>query len=131
MSVEREIRIKAYEIDAMGVVSNIVYVKWFEDMRHDFLDAYYPYDEMMKLNFSPILMNTDIHYRIPLTIHDKPRGFCWVRKMGRVKWEFEFEIGSDKGIHCTGTQIGGFYDIDAGRPVPIPERLQEIYREEG
>ncbi len=41
------IQVKAYEIDAMGVVSNIVYVKWLEDARHEFLAKYYPYDEMI------------------------------------------------------------------------------------
>ena len=130
MAVEREIRIKAYEIDAMGVVSNIEYVKWFEDIRHDFLDRYYPYDEMMKRHLSPVLINTDIRYRIPLTIHDRPVGRCWVTKMGRAKWEIRFEIGSEAGVHCTGVQTGGFYDVAARKPAPIPDRLREAFGRE-
>lgn len=130
MMVEQEIRIKAYEIDAMGVVSNIQYVKWFEDLRHAFLDVYYPYDEMLKEQISPVLMNTDIYYRIPLTIHDKPRGHCRLARIRRMKWEMEFEISSPAGMHCTGKQIGGFYDIEAGKPVPIPERLRDTYERE-
>ena len=68
--VEKGIQIKSYEIDAMGIVSNITYVKWFEDIRHDFLNVYYPYDEMMKTGISPMLMKTEVEYKLPLTIQD-------------------------------------------------------------
>ena len=30
---EKEITINAYDIDARGIVSNIVYIRWFEDLR--------------------------------------------------------------------------------------------------
>ena len=130
MLIETEIRIKAYEIDAMGVVSNIEYVRYFEDLRHLFLDRYYPYSEMMKKHVSPVLMNTNIHYQIPLTIHDRPVGRCWVTKMKMAKWEFTFEIESPAGIHCIGTQKGGFFDIQANRPIRCPESLMEAYRRE-
>lgn len=39
--MEQEFRIRAHEIDAMGVESNMEYLKWFEDIRHVFLDLYY------------------------------------------------------------------------------------------
>jgi acyl-CoA thioester hydrolase len=42
MLVELEIKIKAYDIDVMGIVSNIVYVRWFEDLRTLFLIHFYP-----------------------------------------------------------------------------------------
>ena len=29
---EREIEVNNYDIDAMGIVSNIVYIRWFEDL---------------------------------------------------------------------------------------------------
>jgi acyl-CoA thioester hydrolase len=54
MQISLDIYIKAYEIDAMGIVSNIVYVKWFEDMRHIFLDQFYTYKEMMTIGHSDI-----------------------------------------------------------------------------
>lgn len=127
MLVEQEIRIKAYEIDAMGVVSNIEYVKYFEDLRHVFLDHYYPFDEMMESHISPVLMNTDIHYHRPLTIHSKPVGRCWVTKMKQAKWELRFEIESEEGLHCEGIQKGGFFDVQARRPIRCPAKLLDQY----
>ena len=112
MLIEKEIDIKAYEIDAMGIVSNIVYIKWFEDLRHAFLDKYSPYEDMIKDGKSPILMKTEANYKTPLTIYDKPTGRVWTSKMGKTKWEMSFEIASGDTIHCLGTQIGCYYDIE-------------------
>lgn len=130
MCVEHEIRIRAYEIDVIGVVSNIEYVKYAEDLRHEFLDRYYPFDEMMRSHLSPVLLNTDIHYKIPLTIHDRPVGRCWVARMTVAKWEIGFEIVSEAGMHCFGTQKGGFFDTQQRKPVRCPRRLLDRFEDE-
>ena len=122
-----DIYVKGYEIDVMGIVSNINYIKYFEDIRTAFLEKYYPFDEMMEIGISPILMHTEIDYKIPLTIFDKPRGIGWVTKMERMRWEFDFEIKSSETIHATGTQSGTFFDLERKRPVPIPDRLRAFW----
>ena len=98
---EKDIQINAYDIDAMGIVSNIVYVRWFEDLRMVFLNEHYPLADMMAIKISPILMHTEIDYKVPLTIFDQPIGRCWMVKSGQSSWEMEFEIATDK-VHCTG-----------------------------
>lgn len=80
---ETEIEVNGYDIDAMGIVSNIVYVRWFEDLRTIFVNKHLIPSEMLKQNISPILMHTEIDYKIPLTIHDKPVGKCWLTKISR------------------------------------------------
>ena len=72
--VGQEIRIKAGETDAMGVVSDIGYATYFEHLRHVFPDRYYPLAEMMPNSISPVLMNTGIRNHRPLTIHSRPVG---------------------------------------------------------
>ena len=124
--VEKQIRINAYDINAMGIVSNIVYVRWFEDLRMTFLDAYYPLDEMMTIKISPILMKTEAEYKAPLTIFDKPVGKCWLVNTSEMRWEMEFEISTDNKIHCIGNQKGCFFDLEKKRPTKIPEQLQNI-----
>ncbi|QYG32262.1 acyl-CoA thioesterase [Mammaliicoccus sciuri] len=108
---EKEIEVNVYDIDAMGIVSNIVYVRWFEDLRTAFINQYMTYSEMMKFNISPILMRTESDYKVPLTIHDKPVGRCWLVKVSRMKWELEFEIATEDKVHCMGYQKGGFYNV--------------------
>ncbi len=130
MLIESRIHIKAYEIDSMGIVSNIVYVKWFEDLRHLFLDKYYPYTTMMAEQKSPMLMKTEIEYKKPLTIMDSPTGKLWVSKFGRTKWEMNFEISVGETIYCIGKQTGCFYDIANKNVTAFPDWFLDIYNKE-
>lgn len=123
MQIGAEIPIKAYDIDSMGIVSNIVYIRWFEDLRHLFLDRYYPYEKMMGEGISPMLMKTEAEYKQPLAIGDKPEGRLWVRNMGRFKWEMGFEIYSGEVVHCAGVQKGCFFDLKGKKIAPCPDSL--------
>ncbi len=40
---EKEIEVNGYDIDAMGVVSNIVQIVWFEDLRTAFINQHMNY----------------------------------------------------------------------------------------
>ncbi|MER2030573.1 MAG: thioesterase family protein [Solibacillus sp.] len=127
---EQPIHINAYDIDAMGIVSNIVYVRWFEDLRMAFLNEHYPLAEMMAVQISPILMKTEIEYKAPLTIFDKPLGRCWMVKVGQSSWEMELEITTEKHTHCIGKQSGCFFDLEKKKVAKIPEPLKKLFEME-
>ncbi len=128
MLVEKPLKVNGYDIDIMGIVSNIVYVRWFEDLRTHFLDKYWPFETMLQANQSPILFKTEVVYRHPITIYDKPLGRVWVANLGRAKWEMEFEIESNGRIHCTGKQIGYVYHVEQKKPVSLPPEFVEMYQ---
>mgnify|MGYP003506123401 FL=1 len=128
---EQPIQINAYDIDAMGIVSNIVYVRWFEDLRMAFLNEHYPLAEMMAVQISPILMKTEIEYKVPLTIFDKPVGRCWMVKIGQSSWEMELEITTETHIHCIGKQSGCFFNLEKKRVAKIPEPLKKLFEISG
>ena len=98
--VDTEIEVNGYDIDAMGIVSNIVFIKWFEDLRTIFINQYMNYSEMMTQGISPILMKTEVDYKVPVTIHDRPRARCWMIKASKMKWIFKFEIATNEKVHC-------------------------------
>jgi acyl-CoA thioester hydrolase len=127
MHIEAPCPVRAYDIDAMGIVSNIVYVRWFEDLRTAFLEKDFPLREMLASGISPILAHTDIRYRSPITIHDQPTGRVWVELLGRAKWQLGFEICSGERVCCTGTQEGIFIDLSTRKPVSVPSRLTDAY----
>ncbi len=127
MLVSSELKIKAYDVDAMGYVSNIVYVRWFEDLRHVFLDKYYPFDKMISENKSPVLIETNVQYKLPLTIHDTATGYLWVEEMKKTKWTMRIEITQGDQIHCIGTQKGYFLDIENKRPARLPDNMYNEY----
>jgi len=127
--IEKQLKVNGYDIDVIGIVSNIVYVRWFEDLRLQFLDTFFPFEDMFARNQSPILSRTEVEYRYPLTIYDRPVGRVWVERLERARWHVAFEIESQGKLHCFGKQSGYFYDIKRKRPIAIPEELKRQYEE--
>lgn len=125
MLIEKELPIQAYNIDAMGIVSNIDYVRWFEDLRMEYLNQTVPLHEVMKSGIAPVLMHTEVDYLMPLTLFDKPTGRCELTNLGNSSWEMTFEIVTDKGVHCKGRQRGCFYDLHKKKAAKVPEALRE------
>ena len=133
MSTERpllltkDIPVNVYDIDALGIVSNIVSVRWFEDLRMHFLYTFYPFQELLKDHKSPVLKETHVDYQYPITIMDKIQGHVWMSEVTKSKWTYAFDIFSGAKVHATGTQIGYFIDVERKRPVRIPERFKELW----
>jgi acyl-CoA thioester hydrolase len=123
----KEFKVYAYDIDIMGIVSNIVYIRWFEDLRTKFLDENFPYEKMIQSGGSPILAKTEIEYKYPITYFDKPIGEAWISEMKRSKWEMCFKIYTGDKINCIGKQTGYYVNLTTKRPMPAPEELINKY----
>lgn len=127
MYVEEPIKIRSYDTDYMKIVSNTVYVKWFEDLRSAILDVYFPLEEMLKENNTPILAETHIKYLRPLTLANKPIGKAWIEELGTSKWVARFEIEENGVMYCEGMQVGYYFNMDRNRPVRFPSSLIEEF----
>lgn len=127
MEVELPIRPRGYDIDFAGVVSNIVYVRWLEDLRHTILDEYQPLSVQMERGFCPMLIETHIQYKTAMRIHDKAIGRMWMKDVGKVKWIVAAEILVDDVVAATAEQTGIFITLDEARPIRVPDELRVIY----
>jgi len=125
MLVERKIEVHTYDVDFMQIVNNTVYVKWFENLRMAMMDELMPLAETMKDGNSPIIAETNIQYRHPVTFDSKPVGYAWMSDLQKSRWTIEFEIREGDKIYATGKQIGYLFNIEAKRPVRWPEEMVE------
>ncbi|HEY3411830.1 MAG TPA: thioesterase family protein [Armatimonadota bacterium] len=125
----RPIRVQGYDIDFAGVVSNIVYVRWLEDMRLAMLDEYCPLDGLIAEGLSPILAHTQVDYRRPIRLLDQVTCRMWMTGVGRVKWSLAAEFLVNGEIAAEASQSGGFVRLSDSRPVPMPELLASAWRE--
>src|SRR5690349_12582585 len=55
--------VRTYDIDYAGIVSNIVYIRWLEDLRLELLERAYPLDRLVAGGLGPVLLETRIAYR--------------------------------------------------------------------
>lgn len=124
LEVELPLRVGTYDIDFAGVVSNIVYIRWLEDLRLQLLDEYLPLQEQVEHGLSPILASTRIEYRRPIRLFDRPLGRMWMTRIGRVRWTVEAEILVEDQTAATAVQTGAFVDLATLRPVALPEALR-------
>ncbi len=119
--IEMSIRVNGYDVDFQGVVNNIVYVRWFDDLRYRLLDAYLPLEQQMAAGFGPVVTSTFVEYKRPIRMHDKPVGHLWVTEAGRLRWAVGIEILVGDAVAATGVQTGVFINLKTLRPVRVPE----------
>jgi len=122
---------RTYDIDFAGIVSNIVYVRWLEDLRGQMLGAHYPVETMRATGVGPVLLHTDIHYRQALRLGDRPIGRMWVAEARRTRWVLQAEFVLSGVVVCEARQTGAFVDYARMRPMPVPESLRRALEAAG
>lgn len=119
--------IQTYDIDFAGIVSNIVYIRWLEDLRLKMLEAYQPLEELMEKGYCPVVESTQIKYKKALKMFDRPVGKMWMSHLGRLRCTLQTEIFLNQEIVTSATQTGFFVNLETMRPIAIPEDIKDIY----
>lgn len=130
--VELPIRVKTYDIDFVGHVNNIVYVRWLEDLRLHLLDTHLPLGRLQAEGVVPIIVNTDIHYRQGIILaEERVLGRMWISELGKAAFYLaaEFRVGDE--VRCSARQRGAFVHTESHRPLRVPAALRERYEAEG
>ena len=117
--------IRTYDIDFAGIVSNIVFIRWLEDLRLGLMAQSYPLVRALSEDVAPVLLETRIRYRRPVTIRDPLVGRMRVADLGRVRWQLTAEFAVRDQIHAEAEQEGLFMRLSTRRPVAIPAPIRE------
>jgi len=125
--IERVLPVRTYDIDFAGVVSNIVYIRWLEDLRLAMLEEAYPIARALAEDTAPILLETRIAYERPVTIHDQLVGRMWVTRMAPVRWHVAAEFVVGDAVHARAEQTGIFIRLSTRRPIAVPAALRERF----
>lgn len=127
LEVTLNLSVQTYDIDFAGVVSNIVYLRWLEDLRLAMLAKYLPLKQLMARGYCPIIASSQIEYKKALRMFDHPIGKMWIAQLGRLRCTLKAEIQLDNQIVTTATQTGFFINLQTMRPTAIPQDLRKIY----
>jgi acyl-CoA thioester hydrolase len=120
--VSMPIRVKTYDIDFVGHVNNIVYIRWLEDLRLHLLDVYSPLEAMRAAGYVPIIVNTEIHYKQGIVLSDhEVQAEMWAGEFGRavIHLEAQFKVGDE--VRATARQRGTFVDSKTMKIIRVPE----------
>jgi len=125
--VEKNFQVKTYDIDFAGHVSNIVYIRWLEDLRFALLDAYFPLKPQLDAGYAPILIRTNIQYRRAIRLFEPVQGRMWVQSVGGAKALLAARIVVNEDVCADVVQEGVFADLTTGRPMRIPDAFRKVY----
>src|SRR5208337_3555434 len=121
---ELALRVQTYDIDFAGIVSNIVFIRWLEDLRLGLMDEAYPLIQALAEDVAPILLATRISYRRPVTISDPLIGRMRVAGLRRVRWRLAAEFTVAGAVHAEAEQEGLFMRLSTRRPIAIPDPIR-------
>lgn len=125
--VEIKQQIKTYEIDANRHVSNIIYIKWLEDLRIKILEEFLPVEILYQNNFHPVLRSTEIEYKVPLYLKDKEvTTSMWISSVEKdLIWNFSANFFIKTKIIANAKQKGVVFSVEENKAVKIPYYLME------
>lgn len=121
------LEVRTYDIDFAGIVSNIVYVRWLEDLRLELLKQHLPLDQQMAQQRGPVLVSTHIEYKRPVRLFDDLRAAMWVTAIGASKFTLAAEFRVGETITTTAEQVTVFIDLKTFRPVAVPDDIRAAY----
>ncbi|MGL4611942.1 MAG: acyl-CoA thioesterase [Trueperaceae bacterium] len=126
--IEWHFPVRTYDIDFAQHVSNIVYIRWLEDLRLEMMNNYFPLAEVLSKGQAPVLRSTSIDYKQPIILSDKVRGLMWMSEMETTRMTLQAEFYKNDTLAATATQTGVFIDMQSKRPVKVPDALRERFQ---
>jgi acyl-CoA thioester hydrolase len=127
-TIQHEFRVMTYDIDFAGIVSNISYIRWLEDLRNLFAEQALSLGDALRRGIAPALMRTEIDYLAPVRFPDIVTGRMWLAEHGRSKWDLaaEFESQGTGQLVARAKQTGVFVSLETLRPVRLPEEYRPL-----
>lgn len=125
--IQHSFPVMTYDVDFAGVVSNITYIRWLEDLRNYFAEQVLSIGEAYKRGIAPALIRTEIDYIAPVRFPDVVEGRMWLAETGQPKWILEAEFMSRAGgmVTARAKQIGVFVSTTTLRPVKLPQEFRQ------
>lgn len=126
-SFETQIRIRYADTDKMGFAYYGNYPKFYEIARVEAFRALdYSYKEMEDGGVGMPVLDMAIKYHRPAKYDDLLTVKVMVPEMPRARIKFLYEITNEDGaLINTGETILAFMQLESGRPVKMPPKLQD------
>lgn len=118
------------DMDSFQHVNNVVYFRWCETARVEYLERIGLTVKNGSQGVGPILARIECNYRKPVTYPDTVHVGARVTRIGNSSFEMEHAIYTDRwGLVADANSTLVVLDYDTGQTVPIPAAVREAIRE--
>jgi acyl-CoA thioester hydrolase len=113
------------EQDSFGHVNNIVYLRWCESARIQYMEKIGLLEMLRRSSISCILAHLGCNYRQPVTFPDTVHVGARVTKIGNSSFKMEHAIFSDAlGLVADADSTLVVYDYNNGKSHPMPDEVR-------
>lgn len=114
------------DMDAFGHVNNIMYFRYFESTRIEYMNRVEA-SLTSPVAFHPILASTRCDYLSPVVFPDTVTGHARVSRMGNSSFTMEYELSSraQGKVVARGEAVVVNIDPKSGKSQPIPFALRD------
>ena len=128
--VEQPIRVRSYDIDSANHVSNIVYLRWMEDMRWLLCETHFPLQPLIDQGVTPIITSTHIEYKRPVRLFDQPQATMHIDEVSAATMKFRGEVYVNGQLATRAVHVGVFIDMASMKPVKLPKEIKDRFESE-
>jgi len=115
------------DMDAFQHVSNIVYFRWFQEARVEYMTRLGWFEMHTSLGYGPIVASTQARYRRPLSFPDNIWTGARVLELGKDRMTFEHKIYSERWgeeLVAEGQAVIVGFDYNKGAKAELPDVLR-------
>ena len=128
LGIQMKIKVRTYDIDSAGHVSNIVYFRWLEDLRLQLFEEHFSFEEFVDQGYTPVIAASSIEYKRAIRLFDKPVGHMYLTEIRAASIKFYGEIYVDDQLTTRATHTGVFVDSETMKPRRTPTVVIEKFR---
>jgi acyl-CoA thioester hydrolase len=121
---ELRIEIQPADIDQLGHVNNVVYLRWVQDAAVAHWRAAAPAADQAKLRW--IVVRHEIDYKQPAFLDDEVIALTWVGTASRLAFERHTELvrGSDRRLLARARTVWCPIDMQTGKPTNVSDEVR-------
>jgi acyl-CoA thioester hydrolase len=124
----RSFTIPEWSIDENGHANNVAYVQWMQDIAVEHYASIGGIEAQGK-DATWVVREHRIEYLLPAYAGEEIEIRTWVENIRRVRSlrKYEFVHKSDGNVLVRGETDWVFVDVKTGKPLPIPERVSNVF----
>ena len=128
---EVDISIEPADIDEMGHVNNVTYLRWVQGAAAAHWKAIAPAADQTKLAW--IVLHHEIDYKQPAYLGDRIIARTWVGAASRVRFERHTEVlrAGDRSLLAKARSVWCPIDVQTKRPVSVGPEVRARFSRQG
>lgn len=121
---QHKIEVSGDDIDELGHVNNVVYVRWVQDVAAAHWEHAAP--TALKARYAWVVLRHEIDYKNPAFLNNDITGYTWVGEHHGARFDRFVRIQCESKVLVEAKTSWCLLDAKSFRPIRIPDEILEL-----